>query len=106
LPGEVEAPVSLLGGSDVRGCVAINNFSLLSIPHSWYGSIATWKFDPEDSFAGASHLLPFTHAVQGVMEPAIDTGAAGFIGVLSGYPSNSMDYYVPYDAKWRPILGV
>jgi len=106
LPGEIEAPLVPLGGEDVRSSVAMSNLSLLSVPHSWYGRIATWQFDPDDSFAGASHLLPFTQGGQGVMEPAIDAGASGFIGVLSGYPGNSLDYYVPYDAKWRSIPGV
>lgn len=34
LPGEVEAPLVLVGGSDVRGCVAMSNLKLLSLPHS------------------------------------------------------------------------
>lgn len=42
----------------------------------------------------------------GVMEPAMNAGAIGFIGVLSDYPSDSCDYYVPYDAVERPVPGV
>jgi hypothetical protein len=41
-----------------------------------------------------------------VMEPDMKAGAAGFIGTLSGYPGDSCDYYVPYDALERPIPGV
>jgi hypothetical protein len=41
-----------------------------------------------------------------VMEPAIEAGAAGFIGSLAGYPGDSYQYYVPYDAAERPIPGV
>jgi hypothetical protein len=41
-----------------------------------------------------------------VMEPAIEAGAAAFVGALSGYPGDSSDYYVPYDAVPRPIPGV
>jgi hypothetical protein len=41
-----------------------------------------------------------------VMEPAMNAGAIGFIGVLSAYPGNSFEYYVPYDAVERPIPGV
>jgi Peptidase family M28 len=106
LPDEVEAPLVLVGREDVHGSIAMSDLKLLSVPHSWYGRIATWQFDPDDSFAGASHLLPFALGVQEVMEPAIHAGASGFIGVLSGYPGNSLDYYVPYDAKWRSIPGV
>jgi hypothetical protein len=105
LPGEIEAPLALAGGAEVRGSVAMRSFKLLSVPHSWYGSIATWQFDPDDSFSGTNHLLPFAQGVQGVMEPVIDFGAAAFIGILEGSPGNSLDYYVPYDAKWRSIPG-
>jgi hypothetical protein len=40
-----------------------------------------------------------------VMEPAIQAGAAGFIGILDA-PWETCDYYVPYDAVERPIPGV
>jgi hypothetical protein len=106
LPGEVEAPLARLGEEDVRGSVALSDHKLLRVPHSWYEGVASWKFDPVGSFSGGSQLLPFASGTQRVMEPSIDAGAAGFIGVLSQYPGNSLDYYVPYDAKWRSIPGV
>jgi hypothetical protein len=40
------------------------------------------------------------------MEPSMAAGAAAFIGTLTGYPGDSHEYYVPYDAKERPIPGV
>src|SRR5262249_59483442 len=39
-------------------------------------------------------------------EPATTAGAVGFVGVLRGYPGDSKDYYVPYDAVARAIPGV
>ncbi len=33
-------------------------------------------------------------------------GAVAFVGVLTDYPSDSHNYYVPYDAVARPIPGV
>ena len=62
--------------------------------------------DPRNTFAGATQVLPFPRLVQSVMEPAIDAGAGAFVGVLSNYPGDSYEYYVPYDGIERPIPGV
>ncbi|MCH7646729.1 MAG: hypothetical protein IH788_05970, partial [Nitrospinae bacterium] len=67
---------------------------------------ATWCYDPDDSFNGSTQVLPFGRDVQAVMEPSIAAGAVAFVGSLSDYPSDSHDYYVPYDAVARPIPGV
>jgi hypothetical protein len=40
------------------------------------------------------------------MEPAIEAGAAAYIGALTDYPGDSCQYYVPYDGVARPIPGV
>lgn len=62
--------------------------------------------DPRDSFEGAEQVLPFGPRFQAVMEPALAAGAAAYIGALRGYPGDSYQYYVPYDAVARPIPGV
>lgn len=41
-----------------------------------------------------------------MMDAPIAAGAAGFAGVLNGYPDNSYQYYVPYDGLARIIPGV
>jgi len=105
-PDRVEGNVVALDGGEVRGAIALCELPLLRVPHTWYERIATWQFDPDGSFAGASHLLPTTLPGQQAMESAIAAGARGFVGVLAGYPGNSIDYYVPYDGKARPIPGV
>ena len=51
-------------------------------------------------------VLPFGLRIQGVMEPALEAGAAAFIGSLDDYPGDSFEYYVPYDGLERPIPGV
>ena len=51
-------------------------------------------------------MLPFSPRFQQVMEPAIQAGAAGFVGLLTGMPWETADYYVPYDGEARPIPGV
>jgi len=105
-PKHIEADLVALDGGPVQGAVALSELPLLRVPHSWYAGCATWQFDPDGSFAGASQLLPATRPGQQAMEPAIAAGACGFVGVLAGYPGNSHEYYVPYDAKPRPIPGV
>ena len=39
------------------------------------------------------------------MEPAIEAGAIGFVGIFNA-PWESCEYYVPYDGVERPIPGV
>ncbi|QIS15793.1 M28 family metallopeptidase [Nocardia arthritidis] len=63
-------------------------------------------YDPDDTLAGTTQLLPFSPAWHDVMEPAAAAGAVAFIGGLTGYIGDSYEYYVPYDAKARPIPGV
>ena len=105
-PKHVEAALVAPDSGPVQGAVAISELPLLRVPHSWYAGRATWQFDPDGSFAGASQLLPATRPGQAAMESAIAAGACGFVGVLAGYPGNSHEYYVPYDAKPRSIPGV
>jgi hypothetical protein len=71
------------------------------------GRDPAWRcYDPADTFNGATHVLPFNQRIMGVMDPAMAAGAAAFIGVLSDYPGNSYQYYVPYDAVARNLPGV
>ncbi|MDZ7734697.1 MAG: hypothetical protein U5R31_17895 [Acidimicrobiia bacterium] len=51
-------------------------------------------------------VLPFGPAFQEVLAPAIASGAAGFVGLLTGFPWETCDYYVPYDGLDRPIPGL
>jgi len=90
----------------VRGVIALYDVRLSTPRHSVLADRATWAFDPDSSFAESRHVLPFGPDVQHVMEPAMACGAAGFVGSLVDYPSNSHDYYVPYDGVERPIPGV
>jgi hypothetical protein len=90
----------------VAGAVALYDAARMRVPHSWYASIATWTYDPENTFDGSFQVLPFAREIQDAMQPSMDAGAAAFVGVLTGDPADSKDYYVPYDAKHRPIPGV
>jgi hypothetical protein len=90
----------------IRGAIALRDVPLMRVPHDAMAGLATWAHDPAGTFAGATHVLPFGREFMAVMEPVQAAGGAGFVGVLSAYPGDSKDYYVPYDAVARPIPGV
>jgi hypothetical protein len=92
--------------ADLAGKIALRDVPLMRLPHPVLAGLGSWSYDPHDTYPGATQVLPFNQAIMNVMEPAIEAGAIGFIGVLSGYPSDSCEYYVPYDAIERPIPGV
>lgn len=89
-----------------RDAVVLYDEPLLRMPHALLAGAATWSYDPEGTWTSTAQVLPFGPDFQNVMEPAIEAGAAGFIGVLRDYPGGSRDYYVPYDGLARPIPGV
>jgi len=90
----------------VKGAIALYELPLFRSRHAMLAGLATWWYDPDAAFADSTQVLPFGRETQAVMEPAMAAGAAGFVGALTGYPSDSRDYYVPYDAVARPIPGV
>ena len=107
----------------VKGNVSLYDVSLLRLPPAWpatgRGEVpdlddelaervrpAGRVYDPEGTFEGTLQVLPFGREIMEVMEPSMRAGAIGFIGVLSSYPGDSCDYYVPYDGVARSIPGV
>jgi hypothetical protein len=98
----------------VRGKASLYDAELLKLPADFMVSQgaaaeldpATRMVDEEGTLAGTEHLIPFCTDFQDVMENSIEGGATAFIGCLKNYPGNSFNYFVPYDAKVRPIPGV
>ncbi|NLD75247.1 MAG: hypothetical protein GX643_01135 [Acidimicrobiales bacterium] len=97
----------------VGGQAALVDVALIEVPADMmgYGGSAPPDatdrvVDPDGTLAGSGHLLPFGTEFMGVMDSAIDGGAAAFIGALRDYPGDSFEYFVPYDALSRPIPGV
>jgi Peptidase family M28 len=97
----------------VRGALALTDLSLMRSPADFPLLMAasqgddTWRrYDPGGSLSGTSQVLPFSRQVMAVMDGPQAAGASGFIGVLSDYPGDSYQYYVPYDAIARPLPGV
>jgi hypothetical protein len=97
----------------VTGKAALYDLTLLRLPATFFvpfGSApanpAGRVIDPDGTMVGETHLLPFGIEIDKVMEPAINAGAAAFIGNLTNCPGNSRQYFVPYDGVDRPIPGV
>lgn len=63
-------------------------------------------YDPDGTFEESDHVLPFGAALQDVVAPFAAEGAVAVIGVLSGYPGNSVEYYVPYTGEHYAVPGV
>ena len=105
----LEAHIVPFDASDpthVEGQIALYEVTLMRSRQAVLSALATSTFDPDGTFADSVQVLPFGSQIQAVMEPVIQAGAVGFVGVLNDYPSDSHDYYVPYDAVERPIPGV
>jgi hypothetical protein len=107
-PARIEADLlALEPDADATGYIAVEPFDLIRLPQVLMQErAATRSYDPDGELKGLTQVLPFSPRFQQVMEPAIRAGAAGFIGLLTGMPWETADYYVPYDGEARPIPGV
>ncbi|MGB2853998.1 MAG: hypothetical protein WBC55_06080, partial [Dehalococcoidia bacterium] len=97
---------SLAMVEESEGRIAVNDIALMVVHQTMMTSVASRCYDPDGEFATKSQVVPFSSAMQMVMEPAVDAGASAFIGLLTGFPWETREYYVPYDAIQRPIPGV
>jgi hypothetical protein len=102
-PDGVDAPLRI---TDVGGSIALVTVTLNSWPQSFVRDrLALRAVDPTNEFDTISQTLPFGPQLQAVMEPSIEAGAIGFVGIFDA-PWESCEYYVPYDGVERPIPGV
>ncbi len=90
----------------VEGNIAVDELRLSRMPQAFMKDQATRSFDPDGALDDHTQVLPFGEDLMFVMEPALEAGAAGFIGALTGVPWDTHEYYVPYDAVQRDIPGV
>jgi len=102
----VIARLAKLGDPAAAGCIVVDELALQQIPQALIRMIATDAFDPDGEFSSLVQTLPLGPRSVEVAEPAIEAGAVGFVGALTGMPWETRDYYLPYDAKIRPIPGV
>ncbi|MGH8985522.1 MAG: M28 family peptidase [Acidimicrobiia bacterium] len=109
-PDTVEGELATLTeeppAGSLTGRIAVFELDPIVLPQSAARGLATSSYDPAGDFETLEQILPFATNFQTVMEPAIDAGAIGFVGLLTGFPWDTRDYYVPYDAIERPIPGV
>lgn len=102
-----EAPLAPFDeGATLDGRIAVEELALSRVPQSLLAPGATAVHDPDGDFETLVQTLPFGGRVTGLLDPVVSTGAAGYIGVLSGMPWDTHDYYVPYDGVDRPVPGV
>ncbi len=99
--------------SAVAGKASLYDLTLLRLPGNFMATAGTLpegttaesrSVDPDGTLAG-EHVIPFGADFGDVLEPSTAAGAAAFIGVLTDYPGDSYEYYVPYDAVERPLPG-
>jgi hypothetical protein len=91
---------------DVRHQIVVEPVTFIDLPQSLMRDGATFAFDPDGDFDTLVQTLPFGPRFNTVGDAAVEAGAAGYVGVLTGLPFETRDYYVPYDAQPRPISGL
>lgn len=108
--GGHEADLVLLGpegaNTAVGGAIAVDRIELGRLPASYMRSVATSRVDPAGELDDYVHLLPFSFRMGHEVDSGIDAGASGYVGVLSGMPWETRDYYLPYDAVERHLPAV
>ncbi|MFX1251634.1 MAG: hypothetical protein ACFFCZ_08490 [Promethearchaeota archaeon] len=103
----IEAELCLTSdNNNLSGKIAVYNLELIDLPTSLLKALADRYYDPRNEFDTLNQLMPFGISIQDAMGSAIEANASAFIGILSNYPWETHDYYVPYDAKERKLPGV
>lgn len=107
--GTVEAELASLTDAapagSLAGKIALYEFNPLVLPGVAQKGLGTASYDPDGALESVRQILPFNARFNNVLEPALTAGADGFIGLLTGFPWNTRDYYVPYDGKQRDITA-
>jgi len=77
------------------------------VRHFLYKRISEWYYDPHNTFLGKMQASTFSVEGQETMKYVIDSGAVGYIGVITNNADPTMyEYYIPADGSPRPIPGV
>lgn len=86
--------------------ISVLKLKLVNLPTAALKNITNKYYDPKNEFDNLKQLMPFGIIMQNAIDYAIGSKASAFIGILSNYPWETQDYYVPYDAVIRKIPGV
>ncbi len=92
--------------TELDGAIAVVENQIIDLPQLATRAFATWEYDPSGELQTHVQTLPFSASFNQPMEPYVEAGAIGFIGILRGFPWDTDRYYVPYDAEERPIPGL
>ncbi len=92
--------------ADVGDQIVVEPLTFVDLPQSLMRDGATFAYDPDGDFGALLQTLPFGPRFNTVGDAAVEAGAAGYVGILTGVPWETRDYYVPYDARPRPISGL
>jgi hypothetical protein len=89
-----------------RDKIVVEPLDFLELPQSLLRDMATYAYDPDGELGTLVQTLPFGPRFNEVADPALAAGAAAYIGLLTGVPWRTRDYYVPYDARMRELSGL
>ena len=92
----------------VAGKASLYDVAFLNVPADIFvpATDRDQRMHDPDGDLGETHHLPFGSKLGEDVEPSIEAGAAAFVGVLKGYPTDTCDYYVPYHGRTLDIPGV
>ncbi|MFI0483483.1 M28 family peptidase [Actinomadura sp. 9N215] len=100
----VTARLARLGDEGAAGAIAVQELAFTRVPQ---GTVmrakASGSYDPENVFDELVQTVPFDlpHAMD--VNAAVKAEAAAYVGLLTGVPWETHDYYWPIDAVRRPI---
>lgn len=103
---DLERDLVAFDAASARDQIVVEPLAFTELPQSAVRKLATSVFDPDNEFDTLIQTLPFGPRLNQVLDPAVEAGAAGYVGVLTGVPWDTCRYYVPYDAKPRPLSGL
>ncbi|MEE9379234.1 MAG: M28 family peptidase [Candidatus Lokiarchaeia archaeon] len=105
----LEAELCMISNkTSISGKIAVSELDLFKFPVKAikaYSGVDRY-YDPEDAFDNMEQTFPFDFKMRALFDRPLNNRIAGFIGILSGYPWETDEYYVPYDAVEREIPGV
>ena len=114
-PEGIDLPIVALESKrinrDAQGKIALYPLKFRYRRQRLYTRMSQWNYDPNDSFSNSFVPSLFSIEQSAPMKYAIDSGASGFIGVLTNVPNpDTYEYYVPFPRPQgehrSPIPGV
>ncbi len=89
-----------------RDQIVVEPLTFTELPQAILREAAAFTFDPDGDFDALVQTLPFGPRLNLVLDPAVEAGAAGYVGLLTGVPWETSQYYVPYDTRPRAVSGL